>query len=147
MTHEDTGKYAAKHPPGTTLNEQIAETVRQKSSNGGLTCATGEKISKELGIEIPEVGITADLLEIKINRCQLGLFGYGNKPEHGKDIQAADSVSDEIKTALEEVSENGEVTCAALWKVADSLDLKRKTVASACDALKLKIRVCQLGAF
>ena len=147
MTHEDTGKYAAKHPPGTTINEQIAEMIRQKSSNGGLACATGEKISKDLGIEIREVGITADLMEIKIKRCQLGLFGYGNKPEHGKDIQSADSVSDEIKTALEEVSENGEVTCASLWKVADTLDLKRKAVASACDALKLKIRMCQLGAF
>ena len=115
MTHEDTGKYAAKHPPGITLNEKIAESIREKSSNGGLACATGEKISKGLGVEMPEVGITADLLEIKINKCQLGLFGYGNKPDHGKDIQADDSVPDEMKRALEEASENGEVTCETLW--------------------------------
>ncbi len=147
MTHEDTGKYAAKHPPGTTLNEKIAEMIREKSLNGGLACVTGEKISKGLSVEMPEVGITADLLEIKINKCQLGLFGYGNKPDHGKDIQADDSVPDEMKRALEEISEKGEVTCAALWKIADRLDLERKAVASACDTLKLKIRVCQLGAF
>ncbi len=147
MTHEYTGKYAAKHPPGITLNEKIAESIREKSSNSGLACVTGEKISKGLGVEMPEVGITADLLEIKINKCQLGLFGYGNKPDHGKDIQAADSVPDEMKRALEEASESGEVTCEALWKIADRLGEKRKSAASACDTLKLKIRVCQLGAF
>ncbi len=96
---------------------------------------------------MPEVGINADLLEIRITRCQLGLFGYDNKPYHGKDIQAADSVPDEMKRALEEASENGEVTCEALWKIADRLGEKRKSAASACDTLKLKIRVCQLGAF
>jgi len=27
---------------------------------------------------------------MKIKECQLGLFGWGEKPSHGKDIQAAD---------------------------------------------------------
>ena len=65
MAHEDAGKYAAKHPPDTTLNVQIAEVIRQKSSDGKLVCATGEKISKELKVSIAEVSITADLLEVK----------------------------------------------------------------------------------
>jgi len=60
MAHEDAGKYAAKHPPGTTLNEQIAKVIREKSSGGKLVCAMGEKISKELKVGIAEVGITAD---------------------------------------------------------------------------------------
>jgi len=147
MTHEDSGGYAAKHPPGTTLNMQIAETIREKSPGSGLACGTGEKVSKELKVKMSDVGITADLLEIKIRKCQLGLFGYGEKPNHGKDIQAGDSIPDEMKRALEEVAENGVVTCAALWTVADRLGAKRKAVSAACDTLKLKIRVCQLGAF
>ena len=147
MTHEDSGHYAAKHPQGTTLNEQIAEMIREKSPGSGLACGMGEKISKELKVEISEVGTTADLLEIKITKCQLGLFGYSGKPNHGKDIQAADSVSDEMKRALDEAAENGVVTCAALWRIADRLGVKRKAVSAACDTLKLKIRVCQLGAF
>jgi hypothetical protein len=52
MAHEDAGKYAAKHPPGTTLNEQIAKEIREKSSGGKLGCAMGEKISKELKVGI-----------------------------------------------------------------------------------------------
>jgi hypothetical protein len=147
MAHEDAGKYAAKHPPDTTLNEQIAEAIREKSSGGKLVCAMGEKISKELKVGISEVGITADLLEMKIKECQLGLFGWGEKHSHGKDIQAADSVSVEIKSALEKAAVNGMVTCAALWTIADQLGLKRKVVSAACETLRLKIRSCQLGTF
>jgi hypothetical protein len=147
MTHEDAGKYALKHPPGIRPNEQIAKAIREKSPDGELACGMGEKISKELKVDISEVGITADLLEMKIKKCQLGLFGWGKKPNHGKDIHAADSVSVEMKSALEEVAENGVVTCAGLWVIADRLGTERKVVSAACDTLRLKIRVCQLGAF
>ncbi len=147
MTHEDAGKYSTKHRSGTIINEQVARMVRQKSPGGEIACVTCEKISKELEVEISEVGITVDLLEIKIKRCQLGLFGYGKKPNHGKDIQAADSISDEMKFAIEEAAENGEVTCAALWSISDRLGTKRREVSAACETLKLKIRECQLGTF
>jgi hypothetical protein len=147
MAHEDEGKYAAKHPSGTALNEQIAKAIREKSSGGKLGCAMGEKISKELKVSIAEVGITADLLEMKIKECQLGLFGWGKKPSHGKDIQAADSVSVDIKSALEKAAVNGIVTCAALWTIADQLGVNRKVVSTACETLRLKIRSCQLGTF
>ena len=147
MAHEDAGKYAAKHPPGTTLNEQIAKVIREKSSGGKLVCAMGEKISKELTVDIAEVGMTADLLEMKIKECQLGLFGWGNKPKHGKDIRATDSVPVEIKSALEKAAVNGMVTCAALWTITDQLGVKRKVVSAACETLRLKIRSCQLGTF
>jgi len=147
MTHEDSGKYAAKHPPDTARSEQIAKAIREKSSDGALGCAMGEKISKDFKVDMAEVGITADLLEIKIKECQLGLFGWGDKPNHGKDIRATDSVSVEIKSAVEEAAVNGSVTCAALWRIADQLNVKRKVVSTACDTLGLKIRACQLGAF
>ena len=107
----------------------------------------GEKISKELKVGIAEVGIAADLLEMKIKECQLGLFGWGDKPNHGKDIRATDSVSVEIKSAVEKAAVNGTGTCAALWRIADQLSVKRKVVSAACDTLRLKIRPCQLGAF
>ena len=149
MAHEDAGKYAAKHPPSTTLNEQIAKEIREKSRDGELLCAAGERISQDLKVEIAEVGITADLLEIKIKKCQLGLFGWGDKPNHGKDIRATatDSIPAELKSALRKVTIDGVVTCAALWTIADQLSIKRKAVSAACDALKIKIGACQLGTF
>jgi hypothetical protein len=147
MTHKDAGKYSSKHRSGTIINEQVARMVREKSPGGEIACVTCEKISKELEVDISEVGITVDILEIKIKKCQLGLFGYGKKPNHGKDIQAADSVSDEMKCAIKEAAENGKVTCVALWTIADRLGTKRKEVSAACETLKLKIRECQLGTF
>jgi len=147
MTHEDTGKYALKHPPGIRPNEQIAKAIREKAPGGELACAVAEKIAKDLMVGIPEVGVTADLLEMKIKKCQLGLFGWGKKPDHGKDIRATDSVSVEMKNALEEATQNGVVTCAAAWAIADRLGIQRKAVSAACETLELKIRKCQLGAF
>ena len=147
MTHEGSWKYALKHPQGKKPNEQIAKAIREKSPGNELACAMGEKISKELKVDISEVGITADLLEMKIKKCQLGLFGWGKKANHGKDIHAAKSVSVEMKKALQAVAENGAVTCAALWAIADHLGIERKEVSTACDTLGLKIRACQLGTF
>ena len=147
MTHEDAGKYALKHPSGSRPNERIAKAIREKAPGGELACAVAEKISKDLKVGISEVGVTADLLEMKIKKCQLGLFGWGKKPDHGKDIRATDSLSAKMKNALEEATDNGAVTCAAAWAIADRLGTERKTVSAACETLGLKIRGCQLGAF
>jgi hypothetical protein len=147
MTHKDSGKYASKHPPGVKPDKRIAKIIREKSTENGLACGMAEMISKKLGVEMAKVGATADLMEIKVIKCQLGLFGYGDKPEHGKDIKAADSVSDEMKNALEDTADNGRVTCAALWSIADKLGVRRRVASAACDTLKLKIHECQLGAF
>jgi hypothetical protein len=147
VTHEDSGKYALKHPPGAKPDERIAKAIREKSPGSELACGMGEKISKDLKVDISEVGITADLLGVKIKKCQLGLFGWPKKTNHGKDIQAAQSVSTEIKRALDDVAENGAVTCASLWAIADRLGIERKAVSTACDTLGLKIRACQLGTF
>jgi hypothetical protein len=147
MTHEYSGKYGLKHPPGTRPNEQIAKAIREKASAEGLACAVAEKISKELNVNISEIGIAADLLEVKIKKCQLGLFGWGKKPGHGKEIHAADSVSADMKRAIEDVKKNGQVTCAAVWAIADRLGTERKAVSAACETLGIKIHACQLGAF
>ncbi len=147
MTHENAGKYAAKHRPGTAKNEQIVKAIQEKSQGGELSCAMGERISKDLKVSIAEVGVTADLLEMKIKQCQLGLFGWGDKPGHGTDIHAGDSVPVEIKSAVEKAAVNGRVTCLALWTIADQLGVKRKEVSTACDTLGIKVRECQLGTF
>lgn len=147
MTHEYSGKYALKYPPGTEPDGEIAKVIREKSPGYELPCAIAEKISKELKVSISEVGKTADLLGIKINKCQLGLFGWGNKPNHGKDIHPLDSVPFEVKSAIEKVAEMGRVSCFSLWEIADRLGIERKKVSAVCETLGLKIIKCQLGTF
>jgi len=146
MTHEDAGNYAGKRH-GAKLNKMIAAKIKEKISENTIPCAEAHSIAAELNADPADVGTAIDLLGVRINKCQLGLFGWGKKPNHGKDIHAADSVSVEMKCALEEVAEDGVVTCAALWVIANRLGAERKVVSAACDTLSLKIRVCQLGAF
>jgi len=39
------------------------------------------------------------------------------------------------------------LSCAVSWEIADALQLTRMAVSEACEALKIKIKPCQLGAF
>ena len=147
MTHEDAGKYAAKHPPGTNPDPQIAAALGEHCKEGKLVCAVGEKIATELGVTIARVGATADLMELKIQRCQLGLFGWGPKPDHGKDLPDVGDVPAGMQQAIADASEGGQIACAALWAVAREFKAARKTVAAVCEKSGFKIRPCQLGAF
>lgn len=147
MAHEDAGKYANKHPVGSAPDERIARAIREASPDGKLSCASGERISKALNVGIPQVGLTADLLEMKIKECQLGLFGWGGDRGHGKEVQAADQIPEEVNSALEKAAEGGKIDCKALWTIANQLGVGRKSLSAACEALGLKIRSCQLGTF
>jgi hypothetical protein len=144
MSHEDEGHYAAKHAPGTQLNPQIAELIKQQTSQGKITCSDAHRIAHELDVPPAEVGITIDLLEIKLSRCQLGLFGYGQKK---RIVRPAEHVSPEIKDALERAQEENRITCAVAWELAKKLGISRIDIAAACETLHIKIASCQLGTF
>ena len=71
MAHEDAGHYAAKHPTGTELNSRIAEQLTAHAVDGRISCAVAHKIAEALQVSPQEVGVAIDLLEIRINLCQL----------------------------------------------------------------------------
>src|SRR4030042_1323269 len=94
MTSKNKGHYAKKHSPDRKVNPLIAEAVRKMAKQGRLPCAVAFEIAKELDILPDEVGFTLDHLEIKIIRCQMGIFGY----DHDKPpFRPLDSVSVELK--------------------------------------------------
>jgi len=72
-------KFADKHGAGVRVNELIKEKIISQTKNNELACAKAFKIADELNVSAAEVGKTADLLEMRLAKCQLGLFGY--KPE------------------------------------------------------------------
>jgi len=57
MTHEGAGKYALKHAPGTRPNERIEKAIRENFFDGTLACGIAEKVSKELKVDLSEVGM------------------------------------------------------------------------------------------
>ncbi len=145
MTHSDAGRYAAKHGAGGGPNEKIAAAIRVTLTAGELACADAERISAEVGSTMAEVGRTADLLEIRIGRCQLGLFGYD--APGGRIVRPAEGVEPGLEDAIRGRLSDGRLPCGAAWEIAADRKIPRMNVCSACEALKIKVKPCQLGAF
>ena len=76
MTRQKGQKFADKHGSDTRLSERIKDQIDRQTKNNALPCALAFKIADELNVSAAEVGKTADLLEILLVKCQLGLFGY-----------------------------------------------------------------------
>jgi len=144
MTRTDADRYAAKHPEGRTLNKKIAEAVRKRAVDGEINCVDASAIAENFCVDMLEVGVTIDILEIRLRRCQLGLFGYGKKKSI---VEPAVKVSAEIEKAIRDSLADGGLPCVAAWNIADRAGIVRMDVSSACEALKIKIKPCQLGAF
>lgn len=144
MAHQDKGHYAAKHPEETRIDEQIARLIRQKAKENMITCADAISIAAETGKTIPEVGVNLDLLETRISFCQMGLFGFS--PDK-RIVRAAKAVDEALQKAIEAKLQNGRLSCQQSWVIADAFDLPRMAISEACEALKIKIKPCQLGAF
>ena len=144
MTHEDKGHYSKKHPADKKVNPEIAEAVEAKASENQISCAKAFKIVEEMSIESSEAGFTIDSLEISLTKCQLGLYGYG--PER-KAIKPMEDVSKGLEDAIQNSLEDGRLKCKSAWEIAENLNITKMDVSSACEALKIKIGSCQLGAF
>jgi hypothetical protein len=144
MTHEDAGHYAAKHSPDRKPDEALLERIRGACKDNRITCAAAHKIADEQKVSPSEVGFTIDFLEARINRCQLGLFGYS--PQR-RIVKAAETISDELERAIRDELVDNRLSCARAWDIADRMSISRMDVASACERLNIKISQCQLGAF
>lgn len=144
MTHENEGHYAAKHSPETKLDPSVAGAIKAKVKDGKISCAVAFKIARKLNITPAEVGVALDLMEVRISRCQLGLFGY--TPEE-MSLEPAESVSTDLEDAIRNVLVNDRLPCDASWEIADTFGIPKMHVSAACDALNIKISACQLGSF
>lgn len=146
-THIEQGDYRGKHPQGTELDERIAEAIRNKSEASTISCKAASRISEELGVSMKEVGRNADLLEIKVEQCLLGLFGYTRLRGKKRIMEPAKKVSAELEDAIRKSLVNGKLPCASAWEIARVQGVSKMSVCSAADALEIKSTSCQLGAF
>ena len=90
------------------------------------------------------MGKTIDLQELRIGKCQLGLFGY--EPEK-KCVKPADTIDTDLENALRQSAAGGRVSCLETWRMAQRLGVKKMAVSAACEAMGIKIKPCQIGAF
>lgn len=145
MTHRDKGHYGKKRGDRPELHEAVADAIGKSSTEGKVPCTEAFRIAKEMGIEPSEVGRTLDLLEIKIIKCQLGLFGH----ERGRRliVKPSNAVPPGLEEALRAGLVNGRLPCAIAWEIAKRFNVPKMSITSACERLNLHISQCQLGAF
>ncbi|MFA6413972.1 MAG: hypothetical protein WCW53_14890 [Syntrophales bacterium] len=144
MTRKQAGEYKTKHPPDQQTSAVIVQAIKGKINNNELSCAHAEAIARDTATTLAEVGINLDLLEMRIGKCQLGLFGYNPT---SKSVEPANIVSPELTAAIHNALSDERLPCAAAWTIAASLGIPRMAVAEACETMKIKIKPCQLGAF
>ena len=144
MAHEDKGKYFKKHPAGSKVDDDLKQEIINQVKNNNISCKKAEEIAGEVGFTLEETGKAIDILNINITKCQLGLFGYG---ETKKIVQPAKEITPELKESITSVLKDGTLSCAAAWEIAKKLNIPRMKVCAACEALEIKIKPRQLGAF
>jgi hypothetical protein len=146
MTKKAGESFSAKH--GQDSKAGIAAAVREgletAAPAGTLTCAAAFKLSADLEKPPAEIGKAADLLGIRLVKCQLGLFGYAPEKKIVRPAAAVDpALADAIRAALQ----GGRLSCRLAWELAERFRIPKMNVSAACEALGLKVKPCQLGAF
>jgi hypothetical protein len=78
----------------------------EKSVDGKISCAAAHAIAVERRVAPEKVGIAIDLLEARIQKCQLGLFGY--QPEK-RIVTPVREPSPDVETAIKAQLVNGRI--------------------------------------
>ena len=131
----------------TKVNPALAKALGAAAPDGKVTCAELEEIARALELPPAEVGAAMDALELEIVKCQLGLFGFGTSRPHGGVAMPASEVPAELEREIRAALVDGRLPCLAAWAIADRLGLGRIEIGEACEALQIKVKPCQLGAF
>ena len=125
------------------------EHLAQVAVEGQIACVDAHQLATELGLTSQEIGALVNReTTYRFDRCQLGLFGYGQKgTEAYKIVTPAPHCPPAIVAAIEERTVDGRVSCLALWEIAAQYRYPRLGIANIAQALGLKVKPCQLGCF
>lgn len=143
MGHQDRGNYAKKHP-GVQLDKTLAGPIMQASSNGKLACASAHRLAKTKNCSPEYIGTQADLLELGIVQCQLGLFGHAKGK---KNFNPDAHMTPQLKDRILECQSDGKIACKTCWELAKAFKISKLDMGSACEQLEIRIKPCQLGVF
>ena len=126
----------------TTIESAVLSTLR----DGRLPCAFAFRLASEHGWTPARIGAEADKLEVRISRCQLGLFGYDSFRQKGL-VHPLAEVPGDVTVSLHAAASEKVIACEALWRIAEDHGLPRIAVACAAETLTLRVTPCQLGCF
>ena len=136
--------FSTKHESDEKPDTSIKNEILNRTKNEKIPCAVAFEIAKTLQIWPEKVGKTADLMNFRLTKCQLGLFGYQPKK---KIVKPQVSINADVKDAVSAALVQGRLSCQSAWDIASRLHTSKMTVSGACEAMGIKIKDCQLGAF
>lgn len=130
--------------------EAVRSGIKSSLGNDGqLSCDAAHRVAEKVGVEPARVGEEANGIEIRIARCQLGIFGYA--PKKGmpgyKVIKKVDTLQEKTSEAVRKAAAEGKASCAELWRIAGKHDLTRQEIGNIAETLEIKVSRCQLGCF
>ena len=131
------------------MNDQILAALQNRAVDNQIACADAHEVAELLGVSPLEVSrVINRASSLRVNRCQLGLFGYGPKEEgKHKIVSLAAHVPEDIEMAIREKVINGRISCADIWEIAGRYKYPRLGIANIIEALEIKVKPCQLGCF
>jgi hypothetical protein len=117
--------------------------------SGEIACADAHAIAAQACLSAAEVGrVINQQTKLRVNRCQLGLFGYGLKSAgKSKIVLSATNMPDDIVAALRAACSEGVISCTTVWEIGAQFKYPRLGMANICQSLDLRIKPCQLGCF
>ncbi len=131
-------------PPPDLKDNPLATRLLESASDNELPCARAFEIGKETSASPDEIGRTLDLCGVRISKCQLGLFGY---VPHKKIVKPKPPEDAQIEAAIWNGLADERLPCTTAWDIASQFNVPKMSLSNACEAMGIKIKPCQLGAF
>ena len=106
------------------------------NEDGKINCLDAFKLARELNIQPLKIAELTKKYSIKIDNCELGVFGSNDFGDARDDIYE--------KISLKADSEK-KVECSVAWEIAKEFSLKK--VGSTTKKSDIEVIYCQLGCF
>ena len=144
MKWQNGKRFEEKNGLDATPDSVIKNEILNRTHKNEIPCAVAFEIAKSLQVPTDAVGMTADLMDYKLVKCQLGLFGYLPKK---KIVKSQHPVAADLKNAISDALIQGKLSCQSAWEIASRFKIRKMKVSGACETMGVKITRCQLGAF
>ena len=144
MDLQNSKRFVEKHGPDAQPDRIIKNEILKRTHKNEVPCAVAFEIAKKLQVSPEAVGMTVDLINYRLVKCQLGLFGYQPKK---KIVGPQQPVTEDLKNAISEALVRERLSCKSAWDIATRFNVHKMKISGACEAMDVKIKHCQLGAF
>lgn len=134
-------------PEDLVIAAELAKAIRAAVENDVLPCSAAFRLAEEWQIDPFVVGQAADVLEIHLGACQLGLFGYPGHAKGWNKVADLPTLPELESALLALVGVEKALPCIRLWDLAARFGISRLQVGFVADRLGIRIGPCQLGAF